>query len=230
MARKAATVTTPTSIRATSEVRSHRSQRGFGQRSVNPQHGFAQLSVNPQRGSARLTVNPQRGFTLLEIALVLMIIGIVLGFAIPRLPSFGRTDLEASADRLASTMTYLADEASLRGRIYRLTLDLDAGRWEVAALAPFATPDGESRPEFHEDRDDPLARSVELPRDVFLDAVVDRDGETSSGRRQVFFLPEGVTESLRVRLREDEDDAESTVVLDAALGAAHREATVEGAR
>jgi prepilin-type N-terminal cleavage/methylation domain-containing protein len=167
----------------------------------------------------------QRGFTLLEIALVVAIIAILLGIAIPRLPGLGRTDLEASADRLATTMTYLADEASLRGRIYRLTLDLDAESWTVAALAPFAPmEDGATKPEFHEDADDPMAGAVRLPDGVGLDVVLDRDGTTGAGTHDVFFLPEGLTENLGVRLAE-EGGATTVVTLDAARGSARREET-----
>lgn len=177
---------------------------------------------------ARASACPERGFTLLEIALAMMVAGILLTVAIPRLPRLGRTDLESSADRLASTMSYLADEASLRGRIYRLTLDLDAQHWQVAAMAPYAAAQGEAdTPRFHEDAEDPLARSVTLPRGVSFDAVLDRDGETTAGKRAVYFLPEGLAEGLRVRLRENEGGARAVVVLDAALGSAHREDTIE---
>jgi prepilin-type N-terminal cleavage/methylation domain-containing protein len=168
----------------------------------------------------------ERGFTLLELALALAIISILLGLAIPRLPSRGVTDLEASADRLATTMTYLADEASLRGRIYRLTLDLDSEGWTVAALAPFApVEDGETRPEFHEDKDDPMTGAVGLPDGIAFDVVLDRDGTTGAGTRDVFFLPEGLTENLEVRLAE-EHGASVVVTLDAARGSARREETV----
>jgi prepilin-type N-terminal cleavage/methylation domain-containing protein len=187
-------------------------------------HRSPRADAIPLRGSGH---RRDHGFTLLELALALMIMGILLTLAVPRLPRLGRTDLEASADRLASTMTYLADEASLRGRIYRLTLDMDADRWTVAALAPFAAPGTQAdKPEFHEDADDPLARSVVLPRGVSLEAVIDHDGQSSTGSRAVYFLPEGLTENLSVRLVEDEGGS-TTVVLDAGRGSARREDTDE---
>jgi prepilin-type N-terminal cleavage/methylation domain-containing protein len=170
----------------------------------------------------------ERGFTLLEIALTLLIAGILFSLLVPRLPRLGRTDLEASADRLASTMTYLADEASLRGRIYRLTFDFDAEQWRVAALAQFAGEPGDPvLPTFREVGDDPLAQAVALPPGVLLDAVIDRDGENSGGQRALYFLPEGATESVRVRLREEEGDATTTVVFDATHATARREETIE---
>ncbi|MFN2376985.1 MAG: Tfp pilus assembly protein FimT/FimU [Candidatus Binatia bacterium] len=164
----------------------------------------------------------EHGFTLLELALTLVVVSILLTLAVPRLPSLGRTDLEASADRLASTMTYLSDEASLRGRIYRLTLDLETESWDVAGLSPFA-PRGASAdsPGFLVDGEDPMARSIQLPDGVFLDAVVDRDGETTAGTRAIYFLPEGSSETVAVRLHE-QDGAATTVTLRAATGSAVR--------
>lgn len=221
-ARKAATDTTPTSIRAISDICL---RDGSAARPQTPAAACTRALAKCPRSS-----RGQRGFTLLEIALALLIASILLAILVPRLPRLGRTDLEASADRLASTMTYLADEASLRGRIYRLTLDFDADQWRVAALAPYAELDGQAAmPSFREDRDDPLACAVALPPGVSLDAVLDRDGESASGERMIYFLPEGLSESVRVRLREDEGGGRSTVVLDAARGAARRERTEETA-
>ena len=186
--------------------------------------------VRPSRGDASSSRAGQRGFTLLELAVTLMIVAVLLALALPRLPRLDRTDLEASADRLASTMTYLADEASLRGRIYRLTLDLDAEEWKVSALAVFARKDDQAtRPEFREDPDDPLARSIVLPPGIGLDAVIDADGETSSGERVVLFLPEGLSENVDVRLvNRDEDSV--LVKLSATRGLAERDAVQEAPR
>lgn len=193
-----------------------------------PVTGDALTSDAPTGPTARRS--RQHGFTLLEIAVTLLIASILFAIVLPRLPRVGRTDLEASADRLAATMSYLADEASLRGRIYRLTLDLEADRWDVAALAPFAAEAGQAgKPEFHEDADDPMARSVALPAGVFFDAVIRRDGEERSGERAIFFLPEGLTESVGVRLGEEEG-ASTVVRLDAARGQAWREETTETVR
>jgi prepilin-type N-terminal cleavage/methylation domain-containing protein len=188
----------------------------------------ARSNVRPAAGSRRRRTTGERGFTLLEIALTLLIAGILFSLLVPRLPRIGRTDLEASADRLASTMTYLADEASLRGRIYRLTLDFDADRWRVAALAQFAgEPGAPELPTFREVGDDPLAEAVALPPGIALDAVIDRDGESAFGERALYFLPEGATETFRVRLREDDGNATTTVVFDATHATARREETIE---
>lgn len=185
--------------------------------------------------AARRPPRAQRGFTLLELALVLLVTGILLTLAVPRLPSFGRTDLEASADRLAAVMTWLSDEAALRGRIYRLTLDLDGESWDVAALAPYATPDelaagvasgtGDAVG-FRTLDDDPMVRSTQLPPGVVLDVVRGRDGDVAVGRHEVWFLPEGSSDDLRVRLAEA-GGATATVAYRSSRGTATREDTVE---
>lgn len=190
----------------------------------------AQRGGRRRCGDAPLPGRGECGFTLLELALTLMIMGILLTLALPRLPRLDRTDLESSADRLASTMTYLADEASLRGRIYKLTLDLDSEQWKVSALAVFARKDEQAtRPEFREDPDDPLSRSVVLPPGIVLDAFIDADGQTTSGQRAVFFLPEGLSENVDVRLA-DRDEETVLVKLSATRGQAQRDDLLEAPR
>lgn len=152
---------------------------------------------------------------------MVLVVGLLLAIAVPRLPSFGATDLEAGAERLASTMTWLADEASLRGRLYRLTLDLDTERWEVAAVAPWATAAAGDAggAAFVEDAEDPMARTIALPDGIFFESVTGAEGEERFGRRAVFFLPEGSDESLSIVLGESEG-ARALVVFDAARGVA----------
>lgn len=152
---------------------------------------------------------------------MVLVVGLLLAIAVPRLPSFGATDLEAGAERLASTMTWMADEASLRGRLYRLTLDLDTERWEVAAIAPWAVASAGAAAEtaFVEDTEDPMARTIALPDGVFFDTVTGAEGEERFGRRAVFFLPEGSDESLSIVLGEREG-ARALVFFDAARGVA----------
>jgi prepilin-type N-terminal cleavage/methylation domain-containing protein len=148
----------------------------------------------------------QRGFTLLEIAVTTAIVALILAIAVPRLPRLGRTDLEAS------------------------------GSWTDAAISPFAdTTDPkpssafQQRPTtaFQEVEDDPLARTVALPAGISFDAILDRDGETRAGEWPVYFLPEGLSENLGVRLRDDESGERVTVRLDAAQGRASLDEIVE---
>lgn len=175
------------------------------------------------------------GFTLLELALVLLLAAVLFSFALPSLPGLGPTRLESGAQRLAATLTYLADEASLRGRIYRVSFELGGSRWEVSAIAPYS-PDGAGPPsagaapaparEFSLVEDDPMAEPRELPAGVVFDSVSGDGGLDAAGMRAVYFLPEGGSEDLRVRLAED-GGGTVDVTFDAALGAAEVAATSE---
>jgi len=130
----------------------------------------------------------QGGFTLLEISVVLLIIGLLIALVIPRLPDITSSRLQASADKLAVTMGYLSDEAALRGHIYRLSLDLDGGGWEVRVTAPYAT--GEIATGFVENWD-PYIRSESLPPEVRFESVDSGTNRYQSGIAELFFTPDG---------------------------------------
>ena len=115
--------------------------------------------------STRATSN---GFTLVELSLVLLILGVLLSLSVPRLLELGQAHLESSASRMANMISYLHDEASLRGRIYRLTLDLDRDSYTIEVRAPYArgAQAGELVAAW-----DPYAEPARLPEGVALTSV-----------------------------------------------------------
>ena len=154
------------------------------------------------------------GFTLIELALVLVIIAIILSFVTPRLMELGRARREAEAQRLAALLGYLHDEASLRGRTFRLRLDLGASRYEVAA-APAAT--AEVDEETYAEEWAPLARSATLPSGVAVESVETATTFASSGVVDLFFHPESDSPGARITLV-DEHGGTSRLVLDGVTG------------
>lgn len=62
------------------------------------------------------------GFTLIEIAVVLAIIGMVMLLVIPRLPSSDDENLKISARTLASTLRYLQERAATSRTSYYLLI------------------------------------------------------------------------------------------------------------
>ncbi|MCC6766074.1 MAG: prepilin-type N-terminal cleavage/methylation domain-containing protein [Deltaproteobacteria bacterium] len=172
------------------------------------------------------------GFTLLELAVVLLILGIAASFLAPRLRDPEGAALAASAERLATTARYLYDEAAYQRLPMRLNLDLDHQSYFVTVLG--GEPDA---PEFVP-IDSPLARPVVLPDSVaFRDVVLPAVGLVTEGVVFAQFSPEGWADPLVVHLR-GRSGGEATmaiepltgrtrvadryVVLDAARGAGDR--------
>ena len=69
------------------------------------------------------------GFTLLEILIVLVIVGLISGMGIRGLRSLTKTDLRSNTSRLSGAIRYLFDRASTTGKYHRLVIDVDEGRY-----------------------------------------------------------------------------------------------------
>lgn len=85
------------------------------------------------------------GFTLLEILVVLMIVGLIGGLSIRGLKALAKSELRTSTARLSGAMRYLFDRASTTGKYHRLVIDLDEGRyWAEVSDDRFYAPREES--------------------------------------------------------------------------------------
>jgi general secretion pathway protein H len=69
------------------------------------------------------------GFTLVEILVVLMILGLIGGFAIRGLRSIAKSDLRTSTAKMSGAIRFLFDRASTTGKYHRLVIDVDEGRY-----------------------------------------------------------------------------------------------------
>ena len=126
------------------------------------------------------------GFTLLELAVVLLILGIAVSFLAPRLRDPDTMALASSVRRLATTARYLYDEAAYQRVPMRLNLDLDHQTYFVTVLG--GDPDA---PEFVPART-ALARPVTLPDAVaFSDVVLPAVGTVTEGIVFAQFSPDG---------------------------------------
>lgn len=154
------------------------------------------------------------GFTLIELAVVLLILAVLLSFVTPRLAALGQARREAEARKLATLLGYLYDEASLRGRTYRLTIDFDEARYEVRAMIASGQPGVAD--EFVEEWG-PLARDEQLPQGVRIAEIETPTLLASSGRVDLFFHPESDVPGATITLV-DEDDGVSMLLFDGVTG------------
>ncbi len=69
------------------------------------------------------------GITLIELMVVMVLIAVLVGSATASIRSLAKSDLRSSASKMAGAIRYLFDRASTTGKVHRLVLDMDKGRY-----------------------------------------------------------------------------------------------------
>ena len=75
----------------------------------------------------------RRGMTLVEVMVVIAIIVVVTGVAMPSLYLLMDLQQRKAVDQLASAFAYLRDEATIRNITFRIAFNVDRGQWQVQA-------------------------------------------------------------------------------------------------
>jgi len=76
----------------------------------------------------------QRGFTIIELAVVMLIIVVVIAGLAIGLGGLRRADLTTVTGRIDATIRYLYQLSAINATPYRLVIDMDSGKWNVEAL------------------------------------------------------------------------------------------------
>jgi prepilin-type N-terminal cleavage/methylation domain-containing protein len=135
------------------------------------------------------------GFTLLELAVVLLIIGLILAIAMPQFGAFQSAELRSQSRRLAAWSHYLSQEAGAQKVVLRLNLDLNHSTYFVTRLDPFAP-----NPSFTPEKG-PAGGVVMLPADIRLrDVWVEGAGLVRSGIVGCEFYPSGLADAAVIHL------------------------------
>ena len=114
------------------------------------------------------------GFTLIEIAVVLAIIGMVMMLVVPRLPSTDGENLKISARTLASTLRYMQDRSATARTTYYL--NLEPGTDKVGILE--AAADGSDK-----SPEDTLLRQRPVKEGIIItDVMIPRLGKITDGQ------------------------------------------------
>lgn len=85
------------------------------------------------RGEARRVAKSDAGFTLIEIAVAIMLIAILLAVAIPAFDSYSGADVRGAAAKIAAIERACEGESGIKNVTLRVTYDLDHGGFWVEA-------------------------------------------------------------------------------------------------
>jgi general secretion pathway protein H len=145
--------------------------------------------------------NLARGFTLLELAVVMFLIGLVMTIAMPYFGSMQTSQLRSEARRLASRANYLYQEAGAQKVIIRLTFDLSNNRYGVSRLDPFS-----AKPAFLPERG-PAGVRVALPSGISIrDVTVEGLGTFNKGLVSTQFYPGGYVDATIIHLTDSKGE------------------------
>ena len=157
------------------------------------------------------------GFTLIELGLVLLIIGVVLALTIPRFRDQSQAELIAQTRKLATVFRFLQQEAILNGRTYRLNFDLDQQRYFITSADA-----SDEVGSFERESGGMMAREVVLPNSVQISDVnvPDIGGKLFEGVAFTHFYPDGYVDPTVIHL-DNGQEAFTLYVADGVSGRAY---------
>lgn len=71
----------------------------------------------------------EHGFTLVEMVVVLVILGLIATLGMSGFRSLSKSDLRSSSAHMAGAVRYLFDRASTTGKVHRMVIDLGEGKY-----------------------------------------------------------------------------------------------------
>ncbi len=160
--------------------------------------------MDPKAGKARMPISvarsgdPRSGYTLAELLVVLVVIGLAVAFVAPRL--FATSDaaiVRTAADTIELAARTARTQARLSGRESRLVIDVDARQITI----------------------EPIDRDFSLPREITIRATV-AETELDDELAAIRFFPDGGATGGRYDLQSD--DAELSVSVDWITGLSSR--------
>jgi general secretion pathway protein H len=136
----------------------------------------------------------QGGFTLLEIVIVITVMVLFIGLALPSLPDMAGTRIHQNARKVSMMIQLARSRAVTLRRYYRVEMDLETSDLTVSYFGPEGTyiPDDE-------------VRQVTLRDGYIADVVTSGDGKVLEGTGSVRISPRGFIEPSLVHIRDEQD-------------------------
>lgn len=169
-------------------------------------------NCNPKRRS-------QAGFTLIELILVLVIVGLIISLVTPAITSTTGLGLRTAAKRIAAGLRYARSQAITSGSVYRVVFNIDENEMTIERMAekdPYGLRPGGSRwweegqGEGEDENEEPAGKQYEkkiyrLPKGVTIASVVTGSQEINRGEALIEFYPNGSCSGGDVFLTNDKE-------------------------
>jgi len=152
--------------------------------------------------SAIVNVRDNKGFTLIELAVVILVLGLFVSFALPKFEDISDVNLKSTARNLSTTARYLYSEAAFKKNIYKLVFDSDNNEYWVEVL------EGNE----YEVSTDPFLRKKKITGNVFLkDIITERtlgkkQSDNPDNNEYILFLPTGYVEPAVIHIESSNGD------------------------
>ena len=178
-----------------------------------------QITGNEQEPSFAFREPRSKGFTLIELAVVVAILGVMIALVAPRLGELGEANLKRSARHLTGMIRFLHEESQAKKREYRLRFDIQDGRYWAESFRLLSDSAGEFQ----------KTTSVIAGEGSLFGQTTFRDIKAGSHPDDpyILFTPDGWVESTIIHLRDGSDRDFSLLVKPLTANTELREGYVE---
>lgn len=140
----------------------------------------------------------QDGYTLIELSIIIILLGIIFLFALPRLENIGDVKLRSAARELAGAIQSLFDESVLNRKPYQMVFDMTGRSYSIIET------------DMNEESSEMIGspkRQVHLPERIYIrDIVTQTDGKVTEGKVSVPFYPDGFVVKNIIHLSDGKKD------------------------
>ncbi len=144
------------------------------------------------------------GFTLIELSVVIVIIGVILALTLPEIRDLTEIQLRSHSRRLAGTIRYLFNQSAFKGNAYCiLRIDQDKGEYW-----PEICQEDKENPEQWVCQSDTsiLGQKVRLPENLsFSDIYINGQKVIADEPVPIFFLPQGYVDPAFIHLQDNRE-------------------------